>query len=84
MEANEMNKVMHDFTEVKFVTKYADYHKSYDLLMPVWVKFRDLNLENMVYSKLRGDLIFSISCKPIKETHRLIYEAITWYNQLNK
>ncbi len=67
------------------------YHKSYDWLMPVWFKFRDLKKDkefvknNFIEFSCKKNIIAdSILEKSISEAHKLLYEAITWYNQLNK
>lgn len=63
---------------------YLCYHDSFDWLMPVWMKFRDLQFEKENESK-HGDWVISLqwylfsSDSPARLADRLTY-AIEWYN----
>lgn len=63
------------------------YHESYDQLMTVWEKFRDLKIKG-VHKYAHTALCMEISKCIIYKTrtlaHESVYEACKWYNQLNK
>lgn len=85
MEVSEMNNTMHKFLFEKQYSCNWDYSNDYNLLMRVWVKFRDLNIENNAeYSDKKKFLAHLLAFHKISDFHRWLYDAITWYNQLNK
>lgn len=75
--------------ELGFLTiEEMGYDCSYQWLMPVWVKFRDLKFEDFKYQiehSERKDIIgLAILYGEINIAFERLSEAITWYNQLNK
>ena len=67
----------------------CQYHTSYDWLMPVWVKFRDLEkvvpLAQMTEcTRLFSNIEKAIVHKPIDQLFEALAEAIIWYNQTKK
>lgn len=62
------------------------YHSSYDWLMPVWHKFRDLEtkgMEKMIHCDYVEKLESAILWHPITEAFDLLVEAVEWYNSIN-
>lgn len=90
MTTRQKNKVIAEFDNYDIVegldlNDQLHYHESYDWLMPVWVKFRDL------YPKDRGT--HSYHCHKIcgiilnsgtSEAFEELYKAIEWYNSQTK
>lgn len=64
---------------------YFQYHTSWDFLMPVWIKFRNLNLDSKEYSEWCSGLGWYLysSDEPSRFCERIAY-AIQWYNTLKK
>ena len=62
----------------------CDYHESFDWLMPVWIKFRGLSLQNADYEQWVHSLSWYLysSDTPFRLFDRLVY-AIQWYNTQN-
>lgn len=64
------------------------YNTSYDALMPVWVKFRDLKLkkDNLKDGQaLHRTLIRNaITDLPIEKAFEKLTEALIWYNSIKK
>ena len=68
------------------------YHTSYDWLMPVWVKFRDMmetypptNQQDFLDGYSHLQLIkHAIADKPITEAFRALVSAVKWYNSIQK
>ena len=65
----------------------CEYHSSYEWLMPVWKKFRDLDIKEDGYNKLAhmvhcGKIRIALCDETIKETFELLSEAIEWYNTI--
>jgi len=62
--------------------------KSYCQLMPIWVKFRDLDNLNAsdehTYLRHCDNVSHSITRGTISEAFEALYEAILWFNNLNK
>lgn len=65
-----------------------NFHRSWDLLMPVWVKFRNLVNDNkhVLESNRRLDsLSWYLYCANEPKTfHERMYYAIQWYNSQQK
>lgn len=62
-----------------------EYSTSYDWLMPVWHKFRDLKLDldlhdYQAYKRYWYELTNDIPRKPIADVCSLLAEGIRWYN----
>lgn len=64
------------------------YPTSYDALMPVWMKFRDLreterftNAQYEEYLKRRGRIAEVFSLWTIEQVFTLLVSAVTWYNK---
>jgi hypothetical protein len=62
------------------------YHTSYDWLMPVWVKLRDMSLKDFSFycrrniCDITSDLGLSISDKLISDVFKELAEGIKWLN----
>jgi hypothetical protein len=67
-----------------------EYSTSWDWLMPVWYKFRDLGIDNLTpdeYEMLRGYwniISLSIPLHPIASVFAKLVEAVKWYNTVKK
>lgn len=68
--------------------KKMKYSTSWDWLMPVWYKFRDLQFRtfghNSDWIEHCGYISDAILNKGISETFSVLVEAIKWYNSLKK
>lgn len=81
-EKNELSKHLNSF----------NYHKSYDELIPVWFKFRDISFEaneqGFINYNTHHDhcsiICKSISFDPILIAFENIYSAIVWYDRIRK
>lgn len=82
-EIIEGNKLIAEFDS--YPVSDCNYHASYDMLMPVWVKFRDLKLDGVVDNRthhLHCEIIsISIYNSPIQEAFEKLVEGIKWYKQ---
>lgn len=72
------------------------YNKSYDWLIPVWVKFRDLdfNIINQhrwdfeelgkytMHRKIRESIVQNLAYCEIEKAFSNLVEGIVWYNEL--
>jgi hypothetical protein len=58
------------------------YHSSWDWIIPVWIKFRKLELDNKYFSEWCNSLSWYLysSDEPSRFAERLYY-AIQWYNK---
>lgn len=80
--------------EIEWETgKYLKYHTSWDWLMPVGKKIRDLlndmQKKRSPHTACHGDLIevdihCAVSSYDIVNAHKNMYIFITWYNQQNQ
>lgn len=63
-----------------------EYHTSWDWLMPVWIKFRSLELfGNEEYNDWIGSLSWYLYCASDPSTFQeRLYYAIQWYNSTKK
>lgn len=65
--------------------KNLEYHNSWDWLMPVWYKFRDLRFSEtklqLQHSNWKTPIDNAICYQSIQSTHLLLFNAIQWYNQ---
>ena len=61
------------------------YDKFWDWIMPVWIKFRDLNIDSKEYSDWLSSLSWYMysANEPKALFERLVY-AIKWYNEQKK
>jgi hypothetical protein len=62
------------------------FHTSYDWLMPVWVKFRDMyepELGKALWD-VKENIKTIIVMKPIEEAFEELGKAIEWYNTIKK
>jgi hypothetical protein len=60
------------------------YHSSWEWLMPVWYKFRDLNvgINERVGHGLRVRMIINLmGFQTIDRTHKALFESIQWYQK---
>lgn len=68
--------------------KQAKYNTSWNWLMPVWHKFRDLKFDEETTKKLHNNytarLAQDLAYGTIDEFHHNITIAIKWYNQIKK
>jgi len=62
------------------------YHSSWDWLMNVWHKFRDLKFKDdkliMQHSDWKSPIDNAICYQSIDSAHVLLYRAIQWYNSI--
>jgi hypothetical protein len=69
------------------------YHSSYDWLMPVWAKFRFLDITNMVagsqakianeqHNELIDVVGKFVAFRPIEDVFVKMVEAIKWFNEI--
>lgn len=65
------------------------YFTSYDFLMPVWVKFRELEDEiyhegtnYMDYSELSSNIRTAMLYRPINESFIALSDAVIWYQTI--
>lgn len=60
------------------------YHTSWEKLMPVWYKFKDLNIEdrrkNIVFERFYLRIKDAILHQGCSEACKLLAEGIRWYN----
>lgn len=90
MEIESVGRYWVKIAENKYY-EYHDlrYHKDWNLIMPVWVKFRDLRFDNESAEKGHSEWCGSLSWylyssnEPARFCERLYY-AITWYNSLKR
>lgn len=73
--------------------KGIPYHESYDWLMPVWVKFRELRCNadgietwNMCteLNHHRDEIIKAMTYGTLPELYESLVKAVEWVNGLNK
>lgn len=64
------------------------YHTSWDWLMPVWEKFRDMEFDTSEHifrhRKYKDCIDKELSYGTIECAHLVIYKAIQWYNESKK
>lgn len=65
------------------------YHESYDWLMPVWAKFRELNFEDNAVLEIQfltnyRQCIRSLSRGTITDFYNALIKAVEWYNSTVK
>lgn len=64
------------------------YHTSYDWLIPVWVKFRELRFDDVEHqfkhSELKSLIGWMLVNGTIETTFTELGKAIEWYNSLKK
>ncbi len=64
------------------------YHKSYDWLHPVWVKFRDLDIwklqsyQKLDFWNLYQRIAYALLYKTVLDAFKILVEAIEWYNSI--
>lgn len=72
----------------KYLVQQFKYHTSWDWLMPVWEKFKNLDVNNekekVNHVDLKGAIRFKITERPIQEAFSAIANAIKWYNEIVK
>jgi hypothetical protein len=79
------------------ISAYKDdlkFHTSYDWLMPIWVKFRDLHPtidmnddiahETIKYSRYKTSITYKLLHSTIEEVFEELGKAIEWYNTIKK
>ena len=69
--------------------EYWDYHESYDSLMRIWFKFRELRFESLKHEKQHYEYKSKIGLSlvvdnDISKPYNLLVEAIEWYNSTLK
>ena len=67
----------------------VSYHNSYDWLMPVWVKFRDIPafnscMPNVIKGQFESKVEYAVVYKPISEAFRALVSAVKWYDSIEK
>ena len=62
--------------------KMPPYNTSYDALMPVWVKYRDLQIDHPEYYKYWDAVYDYLAVESISSTFQALSDAITWYNSI--
>ena len=85
----QMNEEIARFMDIEgtddFIRMNYRYEKSWDLLMPVWYKFRDLKFDEETPMKLHLNYVTrlaqDIAYGTIEEVHHNIHIAIQWYNK---
>jgi hypothetical protein len=64
------------------------YHDSYDWLMPVWVKFRELRFDDSKqrarFAKRRQDIRYAMTEGTVPELFAALVEAVRWWNEVKK
>jgi hypothetical protein len=74
--------------EYLFRPKDLKFHRSYDWLLPAWVKFRDLKLNDEDDQERHDALIDRVGRKilyaPISEAFTELVSALKWYESLKK
>lgn len=64
------------------------YHDDFNLLMPVWYKFRDLQVSTFGHRNVLVEhmdkIAYAILRQSITEVFKALVEAIKWYNSLKK
>ncbi len=62
------------------------YHNRWDLLMPIWVKFRNLKFEviqeQFEHSEFRQNIAHLICYSTIESAHQAVVSGIQWYNSI--
>jgi hypothetical protein len=62
----------------------VEFHASWDWLMPVWKKFREINLGNDyaqgVFNNYLAKIAHKIAWEEIKDVHYILVLGIKWYN----
>lgn len=64
--------------------KHMEYYKSYDWLMPVWHKFRDLRFEDNHHLAYRERIEYQLMDGNEETLFNALAEAIEWYNTTKK
>jgi len=61
----------------------AKFYKSYDWLLPVMFKFRDLKIDNHLHTNITKKLFHELSYEKtsVQELFFEVVEAIAWYNE---
>lgn len=75
-----------DLTNKPFLSD-TNYHKSYDWLHRVWVKFRDLDQRHWnkpEWHLHKAQIITAIIDSPIEEAFLELGKAVEWYNSQKK
>lgn len=86
----EGNKLIAEFMDLKFHPSAATilcYHLDWNQLMPVWVKFRDLEIDEEMfpdYDTLCIGIKYSMAHGTIEEFFEEVVKAVKWYNETIK
>lgn len=88
MTVQEGNKIIERFMDNECAPGWSSfYHLKWDWLMPVWYKFRDLQINDETKRKLHTNyvarLVQDLAYGTINEFHHNITIALTWYNSQN-
>lgn len=93
MDKINKNEIVARFMGYTFLTDATDltgyYTKSYDNLMPAWVRFRDLKFDQfqqpvLGYSERLWACEYAILRKSITEAFDELVKGIEWYESLKK
>lgn len=83
--------MINDNTKEMLYLAYMNYHYDWNKLMPVWVKFRDLEFDRhtekvkfLSHQVKCQDLRYHITDNLIKEAFEELSKAIEWYNTIKK
>jgi len=86
-------------TRPSIIRQYTYYRNSWNWIHPVWEKFRDMKKDNLYasslgsFKKMTIDIMHREYCNKIRphitdgtkmEAFTTLYEAITWFNSLNR
>lgn len=68
--------------------KGIPYHESYDWLMPVWVKFRELEFDNMGHkinhAHHKQAITYKMAYGTLPELYEALVKAVEWVNSLKQ
>ena len=61
------------------------FHTSWDWFMPVWFKFKNLNIDNLVYVSKKAAIKIAITeFETPEKAFDILADAIMWYNAAKK
>jgi len=82
MTTTEMNKAIGEYDGWEFGQYFVDeaqYHLSFDWLMPVWFKIQQAGAdEGYAFKKYHEAFHAGIDHQSIEKCHKAVYEAVLW------
>lgn len=75
------------YTSIHWGSKLTQYHTSFDWLMPVWFKFRDMEAppeQWLKHEEWKEVIARAITFGDINLAHSRLVDGIAWYNQQSK